>query len=105
ERYPRSRRWSGRTTHGVREIILKRYGVSLERVPGVGPFVGCRSMTLQTFVTRFARPGVRYVVRTTGHVQIVQDGHVIDQGGLKPVLEHWGRRKRVTFAHVVEFPE
>lgn len=50
---------------------------------------------LHRFMAEDAIPGNRYLVRTTGHIQIVRDNMVVDQGGLKPIDEYWGRRKQV----------
>jgi hypothetical protein len=58
------------------------------------------SMTLATFVKRCAKPGRRYLVTTSGHAQVVQNGHVADQTGSHPIALYWGRNKRVT--HLVE---
>lgn len=59
-----------------------------------------RRPTLQAFVRQSASTGVRYMVRTTGHVQLVENGWVIDQAGPAHISKYWGRRKRIT--HVIE---
>lgn len=53
-------------------------------------------MTLRAFAMYHAKPGVAYLVRTTGHVQVVKDGWIIDQLGPKPASAHWGARKFVS---------
>lgn len=86
--------WKGRTTHAQRIQALKVLGVSFDELEP-------RRMTLETFVRRFAKPGARYMVRTTGHVQVVQDGMVADQGGVVEAAKHWGRRKFVSRATLI----
>ena len=54
-----------------------------------------KRMTLKTFVKKHAIPGKRYMVRTTGHVQVLQDGMVIDQGGVRHIDEYRGAGKIV----------
>jgi hypothetical protein len=88
--------WKGRTTAASRRVALELLGVSCLEVPL--PWRGC--MTLATFVKRCAKPGRRYLVTTSGHAQVVQNGHVADQTGSHPIALYWGRNKRVT--HLVE---
>ena len=52
-------------------------------------------MSLKTFVKKHTLPGKRYMVRTTGHVQVLQDGWVVDQGGVKHIDEYRGAGKIV----------
>lgn len=92
----RNANWKGRTY--VEDLLKALYdhGIKYE----------CRrefGYTLHTFVKCFARPGVRYIVRTSGHVQVVKDGWAVDQLGSKPIASFWGRRKRVS--HVIEIVE
>ena len=54
-----------------------------------------KRMSLKTFVKKHAIPGKRYMIRTTGHVQVVQDGMVIDQGGVRHIDEYRGAGKIV----------
>jgi len=54
-----------------------------------------KRMSLKTFVKKHAIPGKRYMVRTTGHVQVLQDGIVIDQGGVRHIDEYFGAGKIV----------
>ncbi len=54
-----------------------------------------KRMSLKTFVKKHALPGKRYMVRTTGHVQVLQDGWVVDQGGVKHIDEYRGASKIV----------
>jgi len=52
-------------------------------------------MSLKTFVKKHAIPGKRYMIRTTGHVQVVQDNMVIDQAGVRHIDEYRGAGKIV----------
>jgi len=54
-----------------------------------------KRMSLKTFVKKHAIPGKRYMVRTTGHVQVLQDGMVIDQCGVRHIDEYRGAGKIV----------
>lgn len=54
-----------------------------------------KRMSLKTFVKKHTIPGKRYMIRTTGHVQVVQDGMVIDQGGVRHIDEYRGAGKIV----------
>ena len=54
-----------------------------------------KRMSLKTFVNKHALPGKRYMVRTTGHVQVLQDGMVIDQCGVRHIDEYRGAGKIV----------
>ena len=54
-----------------------------------------KRMSLKTFVKKHTLPGKRYMVRTTGHVQVLQDGMVIDQCGVRHIDEYRGAGKIV----------
>lgn len=74
----KSARWKGRTTESERLAVLARLGVTLSRIH-------VRRMTLATLARRLD-PTRRYIVRTTGHVQVLQGGQMIDQCGPRPVM-------------------
>lgn len=90
-------RWGGRTYAHHRHHVLAALGVRLteERRLTQG-----KRRTLKTLV-RFLKPGVRYIIETTGHVQIVKDGIVLDQAGPRPVNDGWAERKRVQSVHSI----
>jgi hypothetical protein len=102
----KSGRWKGRTTDADRRMVLATLNVTLREVPLpplYNPAIAgrlTRRMTLERFVRCYAEKGVRYLVRTTGHVQVVRDGFVSDQCGCEPIGKFWGRRKRVTLVQV-----
>jgi hypothetical protein len=54
-----------------------------------------KRMSLKTFVKKHALPGKRYMIRTTGHAQVVQDNMVIDQCGVRHIDEYRGAGKIV----------
>ena len=55
-----------------------------------------RGMPLERFGL-LAMPGTLYLVVTTGHAQTLLNGVVMDQRGLKPLAEFWGRRKKIRY--------
>jgi hypothetical protein len=59
--------------------IVKRMSLKIRTV---------KRMSLKTFVKKHAIPGKRYMVRTTGHVQVLQDGMVLDQDGVRHIDDH-----------------
>lgn len=104
--YPAS--WKGATYPGDRLAALRAFGVEVvqrrhvparhlprlapEYVKQQGLVEGC---TVATFVRRFARPGVIYMVQVSGHVVTIRDGIVADQCGLSPAARHWCGKRRV----------
>jgi len=87
-------RWTGATSHADRQKALTGFGVSLSNIT-------VPRTTLSTFIKKHAKAGVRYMVRTTGHVQIVLDGMVLDQLGNKPVAKYWGSKKMVSIVSII----
>lgn len=96
--YPRyvGSNWKGGTRWTYTLQAAKHLGVRYVDDTPLDPRYGCRiRMSLKTFVKKHALPGKRYMVRTTGHVQVVQDGMVIDQGGVRHIDEYHGAGKIV----------
>ena len=88
----RAGNWQGRTYAGDRRKALDT--LKVKHVPVALP---SRRMSLKTWVNTLAVPGHHYMVTTTGHIQTVRDGMVVDQVdrmGL-PVSAFWGRNKIV----------
>jgi len=81
--------WKGATRSKDRYMALDALGVNYEIKQGFG------GMTLKQFALSVAKPGVMYIVTTTGHAQVVMDGKILDQGGVKDVKDHWGKRKKI----------
>jgi hypothetical protein len=90
----RTRRWKGSTTVDQRAVALEQLGVQTKawRLRD--------KMRLETWIRVRAEPGKTYMVRTTGHVQVVRDGWVMDQSGLWR-YGAFGLRKKLV-SHVTE---
>ena len=82
--------WKGSTYHSDQRAALKQFNKGRTVAMAVP-----QRMTLKTFAEKHALPGHIYMIRTTGHQQILKDGYVVDQAGKKPVDEHWGKSKIV----------
>lgn len=93
-----TKRWRGATYWPYTVRALTRLGVGyVDDTPMDPRYPRCirKRMTLKTFVKKHALPGKRYMIRTTGHVQVVQDSMVIDQGGVRHIDEYRGAGKIV----------
>ncbi|MBG23718.1 MAG: hypothetical protein CMF22_10380 [Idiomarinaceae bacterium] len=87
--------WKGRTYNRIRDKAMVEYmGLKLQRIPVHG-------MSLQK-LSRYLQPNVKYIITTTGHVQVVESGCVVDQSGVFSMDEYWGRRKKVTDVLVIK---
>lgn len=98
--YPRyvGSNWKGGTYWTYTMQAAKHLGVRYVDDTPLDPRYTIRivkRMSLKTFVKKHALPGKRYMVRTTGHVQVLQDGMVIDQGGVRHIDEYRGAGKIV----------
>lgn len=89
--------WKGRTKPMDWFQVLEEQGINHE--VSVVP----STPQLLFWARAYAKKDTAYMVMTTGHVQVVKNGWVIDQGGPKPVRDHWGRRKKVKL--IVELKE
>lgn len=92
----RNANWKGKTFVSDWIQVFQKLGIKHDQRMVTG-------MTLERWMKTYARPGVTYMARTTGHVQVVKDGWCIDQMGAKPIANFWGRRKRIT--HIIEIME
>jgi len=98
--YPRrvGSRWKGGTHWTYTMQAAKHLGVRYVDDTPLDPRYTIRivkRMSLKTFVKKHAMRGKRYMIRTTGHVQVLQDGMVIDQGGGRHIDEYRGAGKIV----------
>lgn len=98
--YPRyvGSNWKGGTRWPYTMQAAKHLGVRYVDDTPLDTRYACRiekRMALKTFVKKYAMPGQRYMIRTTGHVQVVQDNMVIDQGGVRHIDEYFGAGKIV----------
>jgi len=94
-------RWRGVTYPAEQTRALDQLGVKYERVWLKDLGVGRRRVTLKKLADKYLARQTLYLVTTTGHIQSVFIdcaglAWVLDQGGRKPVSEHWGKRKMVT---------
>lgn len=87
ERPGRNGNWQGSTRTYEYPLFFGRHGVDADRMESVhysSPLIP-RRMSLKRWATVYAKPGVLYLVVTTGHVQVVRDQHVLDQSVQEPV--------------------
>lgn len=85
--------WKGRTTFQERLRALEHFGVKIleNKISHGRPTV-----SLGRWSDNYAQRNVRYIVQTTGHVQLCLNGWAIDQSGFF-MIDHktWRGRKRV----------
>ena len=98
----RPKKFTGATFNADRELAYKKIGlktkkIDWEKIKSSGHTV----LTLKNFVEWGTAKGKTYIVTTTGHVQVVKDNWVIDQGGAKPIDEFHGKGKHVDQIHEV----
>jgi hypothetical protein len=83
-------RWNGATSHSERKKALDVLGVKYKQLKDSDTY----HCTLRGLYDKYLRTGKLYMVRTTGHVQMVRNGLILDQSGLHN-MEGWRARKRV----------
>ena len=93
--------WKGTTYHADYKAFFARVGLS---VTWEKYTKRSQQMTLEQWVRQVAQPGVRYMVITTGHAQVVYNGEIVDQKlpKLVPANEYHLRRKKVKNWFVLE---
>jgi hypothetical protein len=84
--YTMSSNWRGGTRHNERLTVLDQLNVTYREFKS-------ERMTLTAFAANTKGDDKTYMVTTTGHVQMLRNGQVLDQRGVVPVGKHWGRRK------------
>jgi len=89
--------WNGGTRQFDRIKALDALGVEYESLP----FYAGRTLSYFANLTKDMMPGKMFIVTTTGHAQVVMDGKVLDQGGVKDVKDHWGKRKKIKHGYGV----
>ena len=102
----RSKKFTGATFDADREIAYKKLGLKTTKINfkdryDIAKKKGNFVLTLKNFVEWGTVKGKTYIVTTTGHVQVVKDNWVIDQGGAKPIAEFHGKAKHVDSIHEV----
>ena len=102
----RSKKFTGATFDADRELAYKKLGLKTTKINfkdrwDIAKKKGNFVLTLKNFVEWGTVKGKTYIVTTTGHVQVVKDNWVIDQGGAKPIDEFHGKSKHVDSIHEV----
>ena len=100
--YYQKRNWKGGTYTHHQANALDKLGIEHKEVA----FNRCNLRTLVNTL----ESGKLYMVTTGRHVQMVMDGHVIDQRGAKHIEEFWGKKKfvekileiKTPFKHAIE---
>jgi len=92
-------RWNGATNWVDRNTAMSHYNVSAKKILDV------KSQALKTWMKNeydnTYDPEKKYMVNTTGHVQIIDKGFVIDQRGCNSINEYWGKNKRIKRIHEI----
>tara|TARA_B100000579_G_scaffold59249_1_gene42641 strand:+ start:2316 stop:2828 length:513 start_codon:yes stop_codon:yes gene_type:complete len=57
--------------------------------------------TLINFARTAAEKDTAYLISTTGHAQVLYNGNVVDQSGVKPITHYWGKRKKIRNMYVI----
>ena len=84
-------RWEGLTSRKERDAVCNSFGFDVKHVRMM------RKPSLHVFTKMAAVSNVGpLLVRTGGHVQVIWNNHALDQSGVKPIGEYWGRNKRVS---------
>jgi hypothetical protein len=85
--------WKGSTRAKDRARFLEEKRIEFEAIGDEPEHQG----TLQSFAAwaRYHAPGRTFIVTTTGHVQVVRDGQVLDQNYVGPAPGYPLRRKRI----------
>jgi len=81
--------WKGGTQRVFRAKALTDLGVKTKEIDLP------RRTSLKNFSLMHTAAGKRYIVTTTGHVQVVRGDEVIDQHGKENISDYWGKRKIV----------
>ena len=84
------KRWRGGTCWSDYKKVFDRLGVTYESGMPTGS-----SAPLYRWADQHTAKDTVYLIVTSGHAQIVCNGMVADQSGVKPITEFWGRRKIV----------
>tara|TARA_R110000744_G_scaffold46466_4_gene102703 strand:+ start:107 stop:595 length:489 start_codon:yes stop_codon:yes gene_type:complete len=92
---PKRGNWKGGTLKFFRAKALADLGVETKKIEGLDGYTFIPRTSLKQFCQRHAVDGKRYIITTTGHVQIVRGNEVIDQQGKMSIKEYWGSRKRI----------
>ena len=105
----KSNKWKGSTYDGERMLVLHKLNAKFrehktwDNITTYGRLTKSTKLpfknypiSLQKYVKWSCNFTSTYIITTTGHVQVVKGGWVIDQGGSKPIHEFWGKNKKIT---------
>jgi len=84
--------WGGGTRHNERLTAIRKLN------KGRSAAFKVQRMTLRKWINLHAKDDTTYMIRTTGHIQVVRNGFVYDQSGCWSILEHPGKNKMVQWA-------
>lgn len=90
--------WLGGTTWKERQAFLQDNRIAFDIYTGIDVRRDFGRINLQSLCRLDEFKGYRLIATTTGHVQAMQDGLVLDQTTPEavPVAAYWGRRKFIT---------
>jgi len=80
-----SSKWRGGMHTQLFVPALKELGVQFERTFNY-------KISISRFAKETAKPGATYLILSGSHAQVLQDGKVADQGGVKPLSEYRAKR-------------
>lgn len=81
--------WKGRTYGNIRHKAMVDYiGTELEEIDFKKP---CNLRNLAYTLEK----DTKYIITTTGHVQVIENDSVIDQRGVVNIKDYWGAGKKV----------
>jgi len=104
--FSKKTKFTGATHDAERELAYKLIGLKTTKLNWKDKYAIAKKngnfvLTLKNFVEWGTAKGKTYIVTTTGHVQVVKDDWVIDQGGAKSIEEYHGKAKHITSVHEV----
>ena len=103
------KRFTGTTWQHTYTEFLTEKGIRHRVLSDVKEFK-CGTTTLVQFSGWYANPNTMYLVATTGHAQILYNGHVYDQSAVQtgagvPIHKHWGKLKKCRYIIEILEPE
>jgi len=83
--------WKGSVSFQLLYDIMTHFNIKYKDCN----WLSTRNTTLRKWVMSESEPNKKYLVITTGHVQIVESGIVVDQNNTCLVSDYFGRNKRL----------
>tara|TARA_S200002703_G_C3760930_1_gene234197 strand:- start:333 stop:893 length:561 start_codon:yes stop_codon:yes gene_type:complete len=101
-RYCASNRWKGCTWNHWYKDYLDHAGVKYDYLYDVKlRQKGWHKKTLINFYRTVAKEDTCYLISTTGHAQVLYNGKVVDQRGVMPITQYWGKLKKIDNIYVI----